>query len=243
LKNDNVMNMTSICIPLMERTVSEDVALLDRCRSLGADIVEIRMDRLKEGFIESEEISKFRKTGLKTILTMRPLWDGGDFKGTEEERFEILRRCIQNGPDLVDLELKMDDPRRKELLKIAAECGVGSVISYHDHEATPSIEDVLMKMELCRDAGGDIVKVVFTNNSIDDSLVLLKAGRRVKYQNDRYSIMGMGPFGHLSRIFAPIMGCEIVYASLDEPDIPGQLEINDLTEIWDVTGIGHAHGR
>jgi len=87
-------------------------------------------------------------------------------------------------------------------------------------------------MERCWDAGGDIAKVVFTNLSVNDLGLMRAAARKVNNKGRRYSLMGMGPYGHLSRILSPIMGCEMVYASLDEPGIQGQMNIRNLRIIW-----------
>ena len=37
-------------------------------------------------------------------MTCRPIWEGGGFKGSEEERKRILAEALSLGADYVDLE-------------------------------------------------------------------------------------------------------------------------------------------
>jgi 3-dehydroquinate dehydratase len=52
--------------------------------------------------------------------------------------------------------------------------------------------------------------------------------------------MGLGTFGHITRILSPAMGCEMVYASLaeDKKVIEGQVDVKTLLEMWNILNFG-----
>ena len=55
---------------------------------------------------------RFQEGGLEALadrprpvlVSCRPVWEGGRFRGSEEERHSILRRALDLGADWVDLE-------------------------------------------------------------------------------------------------------------------------------------------
>ncbi len=217
---------------MTERTIEEDLSLIASCWLQGADIVEIRLDHLKEGQVRSDDIRMIREMGLLTILTLRPKWEGGHFNGSESERCELLREAILLEPDHIDIELGMDKVNREDLVNLAKETGVEVILSYHDPKA-PVTEDVVVeRIKRCWEEGADISKVVFRCDSIDDFITILNAGSLMGSTDQVFSLMGMGPFGHLSRIFAGEIGSNIVYCSHGDPLIEGQISIEQLRSIW-----------
>ena len=84
--------------------------------------------------------------------------------------------------------------------------------------------------------GCDIIKVVYNAKSLLDALNILKAGSAAKNLEYRFTVMGLGPFGHVTRILAPIIGCEWIYAALEEGKevVEGQIDINTLKELWSI---------
>ena len=163
--------MSLICVSLMENTVSDMVKAADKCKSLGADIIELRLDYLREGpsFSTIEKLAKLNEiTGLPLIFTVRPKWEGGNFKGDEGQRIELLKGAIKNGFNYIDLEMKMDGKKRDELITSAKKSEVKTIVSYHDFQETPSWKEILNKIKECINTGADISKVVYYNKSIDD---------------------------------------------------------------------------
>jgi 3-dehydroquinate dehydratase/shikimate dehydrogenase len=234
--------MSLICVSLMEKTISEITASADKCRSLGADIIEIRLDHFKEepSFSTLEKLSKLNEiTGLPLILTIRPTWEGGNFEEDEGQRLEILKGAIKTGFNYIDLEMKMDGKKRDTLIASAKKSGVKTIVSYHNLKGTPSWKEIFNQIKECADTGADIAKVVYYNKSLGDALNVLKAGSAAKNIDHNFTAMGMGPYGHITRILAPAIGCEIVYASLEEgkETSEGQIDVMTLKETWDILGI------
>ncbi len=234
--------MSLICVSLVENSLSDMMKAADKCKSLGADVIEIRLDYFKEPISSPtlESLSKLKeKTGLSTILTLRPKEEGGNFEGDEQKRLAILGEAIVSGFDYIDLEIKMDEKKRDELIANAKKSGVKTIVSYHDFQGTPAWKEIFNQIKECADTGADIAKVVYYNKSIFDALNVLKAGSAAKNVNYNFTAMGMGPYGHITRILAPRIGCEIVYASLEEGKeaSEGQIDIMTLKETWKLLGI------
>lgn len=234
--------MSLICISLVEKTVPEIMEYSNKCKVLGTDIVEVRLDFLKKSVSSTmlDELLEFkRKTGLPVILTLRPDWEGGNFKGKEDQRIVILKEIIERRFDYLDLEYKMDKTKRNELILMARKNNVKTIVSHHDFRQTPTWEEILNQIQKCVKTKGDIAKVVYYNNSLDDCLNILKAGFAAKKLNLEFTVLGMGPYGHVTRILAPAVGCQIIYAALEKGKeaIFGQTDVATLREIWKILGL------
>lgn len=231
--------MTLICVTLKVESLLSLTKSAEVCKSLSADIIEARLDFFK-GQISSSILKKIfeikTNIGLPVIITIRPSWEGGKFQGDEDLRTKFLNESIDLGFDFIDVELKMVETKRNQLITKAKENGVKIIISHHDFSKTPSREKILDLIKQCIDAGGDIAKVVFKNNSNSDVLNILKACAIANENDYSFTAMGIGPYGHITRIIGLSLGCEIVYASLEKSQavVEGQVDIMTLKDICKV---------
>jgi 3-dehydroquinate dehydratase type I len=232
--------MTGICIPLTGRNIEEDLESVERCRSSGADMVELRLDKLDDPYTGRD--FPIRELGIKTVMTVRPRWEGGSFPGRDIERIALLHDCIDRQPDCIDIEAGTDEDLLSGILDHARKNGVGTIISFHQFDGSPDLDLICNKMKSMKGYGADIVKMAYTCSGFHDSVVLIKAGLKFRDMGIDHSIMGMGPFGQLTRILAPAIGCKIAYACLDDPDVEGQVKIGDLKMIWSLLSEGELHG-
>lgn len=119
-------SQTKIAIPIFQKDCENVIKVAKDCINKGADVLEFRIDAL-----ENPEISEIKKTieeiNFPMIATNRISTEGGSFKGTEEERFEILYECCDL-VDYVDIELQSND----EYIKKIHDTGVTTIVSYHD---------------------------------------------------------------------------------------------------------------
>lgn len=229
--------MTRTCVTLRERTAEAAVRRAADCREAGADLVEVRLDHMDRpgwGPREQEAVSSL---GLGTVLTLRPEWEGGLYMGSEEERSRIFGTVLGSGADHIDIELRMEAVLRDPLISEARKRGIGVIVSYHDHGPTPDIEGILSILNRGVEASGDTVKLAFGCVCPEDPLTLILAAREASKMGVRSSVMGMGPYGHLTRIFAPEMGSEMVYTSLDDPSSGDQIDIRTLRRLRELIGV------
>jgi 3-dehydroquinate dehydratase/shikimate dehydrogenase len=172
------------------------------------------------------------------IVTCRPAWEGGAFKGAEEDRKQILADALSLGAEYVDIEWRahFDD-------LIAQTGGRRIVLSAHDFHGVPI--DLTARMHAMRSTGAEVIKIAATMRSLSDCVPLLHLGA----QSDRQSglaLIGMGPYGLSTRVLAGRFGSIWTYAgALGEV---GQLSahtllndydfrsVSDTTEIYGVAG-------
>ena len=233
--------MSLICVTLMEREIDTLKEKIDQQKHLGASMMEIRADGLKNELSPTilEEILDLKQDiGIPIVLTIRPDWEGGDFKGDEELRSSLLEEAITLGFDYIDLEMRLEKALRDPLIVMAKEMDTKTIISYHDLLKTPSWSEIFAITKQCVSTGCDIAKVALTTKNHEDVLNVIKGGKAARDLNHKFTIMGMGPFGQYTRILAPYIGCELVYASLDADDKvdEGQLNLRTLLELWDALG-------
>ncbi|RMF90128.1 MAG: type I 3-dehydroquinate dehydratase [Methanobacteriota archaeon] len=225
--------MALICASLAgERP--EDI--LKAASGIEADLIEVRADRLTRCTREEvhslvSELKKRASPGI--ILTVRSSDEGGSFKGSEEERRDIILGSLHLA-DMVDIELRA--AIRDEIVEAARANGVEVIVSYHDFERTPSKEDITALFEEEAGAGADYAKAAFMARSPGDVLELLRAAEEAS-KRMRVVAISMGELGRISRIAAPIFGSRIVYAAAGEATAPGQLSLEDTAAILEALGV------
>ena len=93
--------MTYLAVPIkvvdpdqVDRAVKEAVAA-------GAEMLELRLDYLARPTPESarKAVSVARQAGRPGIATCRPLWEGGHFKESEQQRQNLLAPAVKAGAD------------------------------------------------------------------------------------------------------------------------------------------------
>jgi len=65
-----------------------------------ADLIELRLDTVSDPSVEGALAGRTRPA----IVTCRPAWEGGEFRGSENERKQILADALSRGAEYVDLE-------------------------------------------------------------------------------------------------------------------------------------------
>jgi 3-dehydroquinate dehydratase-1 len=224
-----------ICASIMESTIEGFVEKASLAK--GADLIEIRVDGLKEQSpLLAEELLRRIKDVVEVpvILTNRGRNEGGAFRGTEEERVGIIQRCIDL-VDLVDVEYSTERALRDGIIRELKEAGGEVIVSYHDFKGTPDKEEMLALLRSEHEAGADIAKLAVTAKTYDDVLSLLYVTNKASKEG-RVVTISMGDVGRLSRIAAPFFGSEITYASVGRVVAPGQMELNELKRILEVLG-------
>ncbi|MBA0683755.1 hypothetical protein Goari_025386, partial [Gossypium aridum] len=99
-------NPTLICAPLMADSIDKMVTLMAKAKASTADLVEIRLDSLKN-FNPFEDLNVLiKQSPLPTLFTYRPVWEGGQYDGDEKKRLDVLRLAMELGADYIDVELK-----------------------------------------------------------------------------------------------------------------------------------------
>jgi 3-dehydroquinate dehydratase/shikimate dehydrogenase len=192
---------SSLCEVVAAPTMAELRA--GRDAAVHADLIELRLDT-----VDRPDAAAALHDRLKpVIVTCRAAWEGGHFKGSEEERQRILRDALDAGADFVDIEhraigverwLKPEDRARRV------------ICSLHDFETMPA--DLPERVRDMRRTGAAIVKVAGRAERLRDLLPLLTIGR-AQLAGERTVLIGMGTAGIASRLLAAHFGSCWTYGS------------------------------
>ncbi|MEN8135442.1 MAG: type I 3-dehydroquinate dehydratase [Thermodesulfobacteriota bacterium] len=220
------MNLSGkICVSVAESDAGRALAVAAGAVAQAA-VVEIRLDAMDRPLIAPF----VEKVDVPLIFTCRPVWEGGSFTGTEEERFALLEEAVRSGAAYVDVELRADEKLRQHLLAVAREYQVQVIISWHDFKSTASAQALQSIFQEQYRSGADIGKIVTTARNFQDVL-------RVLALQDAASEMGfplcafcMGRVGMVSRVATLELGGFMTYAAPDDgpATAPGQLSVSAL---------------
>jgi len=194
------------------------------------DLVELRLDALDE--IRLNDLLPFTEGLL--IVTNRRRGEGGFFRGKEEKRIAYLEEAIRYGVTYIDVEWMSPEPLRSRLLGKKGETGV--ILSYHNLQKTPPLEELLSLWEDMIQIDADIYKIVTWAQTLDDSLTVLRFLREAGGRGQRVISHCLGEEGKISRILAPLFGSFMAFASPEggEEAAPGQLRAGQMRRVWEV---------
>lgn len=203
--------MTSLCLTLAEPTR----ALLERKLNRFAGrvpFIEARLDYLDDPFVKLPQ-----GTSTRFIATCRPTREGGQFKGDEKERVEILEAASGVGFEWVDLEHDLEIP-----VKLQAQTSV--IRSFHSFQEFPSdLNGLLSRLE---GKGGDLMKLAVLVEDIRQLTELFHWMKDLP-SSLRRVIIGMGDCGQLTRLLGCFLGNAWTYVvdAAGETVAPGQFTL------------------
>src|SRR5947209_1543187 len=170
--------MTQLCVAIFVTDADaarRDVAL---AAEAGAEVVELRIDEARpvEVLLEPlphEQVAS--ETGIPSIVTCRPQWEGGQSELADEQRIDLLMAVAKAGASYVDVELavlrKAQLPAANKVLEMAAsprDTRAGLIVSSHDFAGRPPRLATIVQ-EIW-DSPADVAKVVWTARTIRDNL-------------------------------------------------------------------------
>ena len=211
---------TKIAIPIFQAKKEDVIKVAEDCIEKGADVLEFRIDALDNpNFKDIQEI--IEEINFPMIATNRISSEGGSFKGTEEERIDILLKCAPL-VDYVDIELQSDDKYIKQI----HDTGVTTIVSYHDFHKTPEINEIMYIVEKEHKLG-DIAKVAFMPNDLDDTLKILA----ILSHCENTIAISMSDLGSYTRVMASKFDSPITFAAGRDVTAPGQIDIETMKSL------------
>ncbi|MDP3976095.1 MAG: type I 3-dehydroquinate dehydratase [bacterium] len=201
-------------------------------RSLeGVDAYEIWLDALSKKDQTPERIfgycSNWKSlTKAKLVLVCKDVRESGKYVGTQHDKAVLLLAAAEAGVDFVDIGLHAGPKSIKTLVRGRGKARL--ILSWHDFKGTPSSAVLKAKVEQMVILGADVVKVATTVNSSKDLERLVQLALRMKQRRQPHIVLGMGPLGILTRIFADWLGNELNFVSLNAQTAPGQLSLAEM---------------
>ena len=208
-----------ICISIADVTIDEAINIIK-----DSELAEVRLDRLVFGDADIARLFSHKKT---TIATYRP-----SAAITESKRKEWLIAAINAGAQYVDIEVESSDDFKNGIVEAANSKNCKVIVSYHDYNKTPLINELEEIIKWCFDSKCDIAKICCHVDSYEECARLLSL---YSYGYPIISI-GMGSMGKITRIASLLLGSAFTYASIDDSKktAPGQIDSKKLKEVLEM---------
>ena len=230
----------AICIPLTAKNRAELEAELELIKDQPHQLVEWRADyqmaadKEKSFWDVTREVLNtlgFLKAELDVpvLFTIRTSREGGEIDIAEEDYIFVNRMIADSGmADLIDIEAFTAEGTDlvAEFIKYVHAAGQKVVLSNHDFEKTPAVEEMVQKYGFMNELGGDIIKLAVMPQSEEDVAALLEAAAATdeKHPEKPLVAISMGALGMSSRICAGQFGSVITFAAGKNASAPGQVD-------------------
>lgn len=211
-----------LCVTVTAPTTAALRDARDRVES--ADLVELRLDSVSDPSVAGALAGRRRPV----IITCRAQWEGGLFKGSEEERRRLLADALDQGAEYVDIEWRagFDD-------LLARTKGRRVVLSSHDFDSMPC--DIPDRVRAMRATGAEVVKIAGKANRLTDCLPMLELAAS-SGAGERTVLIAMGEAGLATRVLAGRFGSAWTYAGAIQ-DV-GQIDPDALLEQYRFRSLG-----
>lgn len=202
------------------------------------DIVELRIDQWENFVIKNVDtvIQQLRGLNLdfKILVTYRTSNQGGKGNVEETTYIDILKLLIEYAQfELLDIEWSgaINTDQYAQLITDAQEKNLNVVLSHHNFEETPSLEEIKFIYYKMQKLAPQYLKLAVMPNNKEDVLHLLEA-MSVTSDNTPYKVIGisMSHLGLVSRVAQGVFGGSISYGCLGEPQAPGQIHVKALKQ-------------
>ena len=213
----------------------------------GATAVEVRLDHLEPAALAALGGSDRELAALlgacqgggaaAVVATCRAGWEGGEWRGDEQERLQLLHRCAREGADLVDVELKA----AADWHRLVGDGGVAArgcklILSSHDFEKTPPQAELEATIRRAWENGADVPKLAAMAQDSTEALRVLALHSLECNRGRPVVALSMGEAGLISRLLAGRCGGYLTFGTLGagKESAPGQPTVADLLGLYRV---------
>ena len=237
------MELPLVCVVLTGCTVDEMLKDASLATAAGADLVEVRLDKLWTREIEleeSEEDNDVKKSRKEEVEYEVKSLDSVDLKSVLSSfkqgiELPVILTCR---PERQGGYYPGDESSRIEVLKTAIESGVSWVdlevdisaserkslmekasgktkiiASYHSEEHPPPASEIVAEVG-DYSSQGDMVKICYPVQGTEGALRIFEAAWELRNSEVETSVMGVGPGGDWVRIHAPLLSQGMVYTTM-----------------------------
>jgi 3-dehydroquinate dehydratase I len=226
----------AICAPLVARTRE---ALLAEAAAVAAkkpDLIEWRADFFQDipdsrAVLELARGIKHAANGMPILFTCRSSKEGGEkIALSQGEVASLLGAVCESGhADFVDFEMGNEAADVQRVREISRANGTQLILSFHDFERTPGVDELNQRFAQAEQLGADIAKVAVMPRDMQDVLTLLAATLQ---SSEKLAIpivsMSMAGYGSITRVCGWAFGSAMSFGVGQSASAPGQLRIDDL---------------
>jgi 3-dehydroquinate dehydratase-1 len=191
-------------------------------RGTAIDVLEARLDLFDEAEVASwaDACVRLEAAGIRVLVTIRLAQEGGRWSRPDAERLPLYAQAVEVA-SWVDVEAA--SPLAREVTAAAHARGRTAVVSHHDFQKTPPLDELQRVAAACRAVGGDVAKIATKVLSPADSETLFAL---LRAQPPETCVIGMGE--EQLRVELAARGSLLAYAYLDTPTAPGQPSAGEL---------------
>lgn len=200
------------------------------------DIVELRVDQWNEVDIHLVETVKQQIKNLekRLLITYRTKGQGGNGQLSGEAYYKMLNTVIEAQQcDLIDIEFEknINKERLTQLITSAQNKDIEVILSYHDFEQTPKLDELKHLYYKMQALNPDYMKVaVMPKNKQDVTNLLMAMSDSADSVNPRVIGIAMSKLGLITRTAQGVFGGTVSYGCIDTPKAPGQVHVSVLRE-------------
>lgn len=230
-----------VCVPVVERTSEEIVAMIRQMSKKQVQMIEWRMDWFENVHdIEAVRalLERIKPLVRETVLlcTFRSRQQGGEAELPVVEYLALNQLVAKSGvADMVDLEFYRiaEQQECQSVIEGLRQNGVRVVCSNHDFMGTPSGEEMERQLTEMILAGADFAKLAVMPESKTDVLRLMETVLSVKekYPKSHLVAMSMGGDGVITRLLGGWFGSEVTFAAFGKASAPGQTTYDETEQI------------
>lgn len=241
--------LPKICVPLIAEKMEGLRKEAAAAQISGCDLVEWRLDLLRRWTdryfgmkrdAAMEEIAQGlaiirEETQAPIILTLRSADEGGFADIRRRDYYTVIRDIIEESdPDIIDIE--GIDPDNEDALdrvefiaNMAHENDIAVILSNHDFDKTPPVEEIVKRICVMGNMGADIPKVAYMPRDPEDvNTVIHSAQVAADYCDKPFIAISMGQEGLPSRICSGQSGTAVTFAVARGASAPGQINVSGM---------------
>jgi 3-dehydroquinate dehydratase-1 len=189
---------------------------------LGGDIVEVRLDKMEPPPDWLKRCARLQFGGQPVLLTVRLSAEGGGWANDDQQRLDIYKQGLQ---ELAAVDVELSSAICKTVAREAARLKKASVISFHDFQKTPPLDELCQIIEKAHKIGS-IAKISTMIKQAGDADVL-RSLLRHRWKKP-ICVIGMGRKWSKTRIEFAQLGSCLTYGYIDKPTAPGQMSAAEL---------------
>jgi len=223
------MDMTKVCQVIMERTVDDAIVAAKGAKQRGADMVEFRLDVLKNPTLKDLQRLKKSFPG-NSIATVRTKAQGGAYsKGANtKDPSHLQDLIISAGFKYVDIELPLSK-RKMESVNDALKRKLLPILSAHRLRTGPTGQTLGILGIDAKTTIRCVMKQVFEVSDTNDWLGLQDQAKGLVKIKQKHITLATGRYSWPQRMFSNLFGSELCFsASLDECSLLGLPETATL---------------
>lgn len=219
--------LTEVCVSLSSKSVEDAKKSIHKALER-VNLVEIRTDFIKD--IDEAGLKNLVSSNKNCIIAFRR-------KKEKSLDHSLIEVAIKEGVRFIDLEIEEKEAIKhvKDIKLKNKEIKTKLIISCHNFELTPGLDELNSVYFRSKSMSADLVKIVTKACTINDNFAIFEF---LKNKEDAVSFC-MGMQGQISRILAGKYGSRITYCCLKEgkETAEGQISIKEMLETYNFNSI------